>query len=68
MSITPQALDRACAEIFLRWCGFVPEAEAQRQADAFRARCLHLGQSGALTEAELDATLALVSDCMAEDA
>jgi hypothetical protein len=59
------ALDRACAEIFARWIRVVPPDEARAQADAFRARFATIAAEQRLTEAELDATLAVVADAMA---
>jgi hypothetical protein len=44
----------------------VPEAEAQAEADAFRRRCEALAAKGALTDDELDATLAIVAEAMAD--
>ncbi len=66
--ISDKALDGACAVVFRSWLRFVPEAEARAQADAFRRRCAAIAADGHLTEAELDATLEIVSDSMSEDA
>lgn len=64
-SIPAEALDRACAEIFARRRRYLPDAEAQAEADDFRRRCLWLAGEGKLTQDELDETLAIVADAMA---
>jgi hypothetical protein len=65
MAAIPETpLDRACAEIFARWSRFVSPAEAREQAEQFRARCENIAAQGHLSEAELDATLLIVADCM----
>jgi hypothetical protein len=63
-AIPAKSLDAACAEIYQRWCRFIPESEASAEAQAFRERCLALAAEGHLTERELDATLEIVGDVM----
>lgn len=55
------AVNKTCAEIFKRWCRFLPEHEAREQADQFRERCESLAAEGYLTDGELGATLAIVA-------
>jgi hypothetical protein len=61
-----QALDHACALIYRRWSRYLSEAEAREQSNAFRRRCERVAAAGHPADAELDATLAIVSDCMGD--
>jgi hypothetical protein len=62
-SLPAKSLDAACAEIYRRWCRFLPESEALAEAQAFRERCLALAAEGYLTAPELDATFE-IADAM----
>jgi hypothetical protein len=62
------AVERARAEIFRRWSRFLPEAEARAQADEFARSAAALFRDNFLTEAELDAVVAIVATEMAADA
>lgn len=62
-SLSERALDDACALIFRRWRRFLPETEALDQAASFRQRCRVIAET-LPTEAEFDATLAVIADAM----
>jgi hypothetical protein len=66
-SLFQDAVDRAAAEIFRRWSRFLPAAEAREQAEQFRRCADMLAREGRLTDAELDAVVAIVATEMGAD-